>query len=207
MTEYQSTHQRVFHQVELYESTNIRILTLIGVLLYFGISNFGNVGDRYIHTMVNLLFVVVLPFIAVASVAFTGANLVKVMILGDFLKRIENRVNAVLKSEAKRHGFEKDQILSWEYWRVEHGYARGAKSLSQVTFSAFLVVAFIAASIAAVALRLGFILERNPVAYSAYLNASIAMACLFCLVTGYSFVCVSDQRKKSTQAAYKDDAV
>jgi len=87
--------------LELYETTNTRILALIGVLFYYGLTYFQEINDAYIHVIVNLVFIVVIPFIAVASVAFAAANLIKIMIWGDFLKTIENKVNTVLKPEAR----------------------------------------------------------------------------------------------------------
>ena len=55
MIEYQNIHQRVLDQIELYETTNTRILTLIGVLFYFGLTNFSNMSDAYTHVIVNLV--------------------------------------------------------------------------------------------------------------------------------------------------------
>jgi len=74
MIEYQNIHQRVLNQLELYETTNTRILALIGVLFYYGLTYFQEINDAYIHVIVNLVFIVVIPFIAVASVAFAAAK-------------------------------------------------------------------------------------------------------------------------------------
>ena len=112
MVEYQNIHQRVLNQLELYETTNIRILALIGVLFCYGLTYFQETENAYFHMIANLVFIVVIPFVTIASVAFAAANLVKIMIWGDFLKTIENKVNTVLKPEARFFGFDRGQVLS-----------------------------------------------------------------------------------------------
>lgn len=162
MQEHQTAHQRVFNQVKLYESTNIRILMLMGVLLYFGISGFGLLDDRYLFHITNIVFLVIIPFIATASVAITAANLVKIMVLGLFLKSVEDKVNRVLETEAVHFGFAKGQVLDWERWRLEDGYANRRNMMSELTFSAILVVTFFLTSVLAVVLRLQFLFEAAP---------------------------------------------
>lgn len=207
MIEYQNIHQRVLNQLELYETTNIRILALIGVLFYYGLTYFQETGNAYIHVIANLVFIVVIPFVTIASVAFAAANLVKIMIWGDFLKTIENKVNTVLKPEARFFEFDRGQVLSWEYWRVAHGYAGKSNFLSVVTFSGFLVLAFIVAAIASVWLRLKFILENYAASYGLYRGLAIFVAAMFVCVTGLSFVLFKKQRSKSLEGVYDDDKI
>lgn len=207
MIEYQNIHQRVLDQIELYETTNTRILTLIGVLFYFGLTNFSNMSDAYTHVIVNLVHIVVIPFIAIASVAFAAAHLVKVMIWGDFLKTIENKVNVVLRPEARFYGFNRKQVLSWEYWRVAYGYAGRSNFSSAVTFSGFLVVAFILASIASVLFRLHFISSECAGSLPLYRGLALGMLGLFLLVAGGSFFIFYKQWDKSMKGVYNDDAI
>ncbi|MGI6163023.1 MAG: hypothetical protein ACOYEQ_03725 [Bacillota bacterium] len=207
MVEYQNIHQRVLNQLELYETTNIRILALIGVLFCYGLTYFQETENAYFHMIANLVFIVVIPFVTIASVAFAAANLVKIMIWGDFLKTIENKVNTVLKPEARFFGFDRGQVLSWEYWRVAHGYAGKSNFLSVVTFSGFLVLAFIVAAIASVWLRLTFIYENCAASYGIYRGLAIFMAAMFVCVTWLSFVLFEKQRSKSLEGVYDDDKI
>ncbi len=207
LTEYKNIHQRVMNQIESYETTNVRVLTLVGVLLYFGITNFNHTGDSYIFVLVNLVFIIAIPFVALGSVAFTAANLVKIMIWGDFLKRIENKVNKVLRREGQYYGFEKGHIMDWEYWRVEYGYAGSSNYLSAVTFDAFLVLATIMCTIASVLLRLSFIKSAVTDSYSLYLAASIFMLLVFLAGCGVSLVQYRRQNAKSSKDIYDDETV
>jgi uncharacterized membrane protein YjgN (DUF898 family) len=207
LVEYQNIHKRVLDQLNAYETTNTRILALIGVLLYFGLTNFNNTADFYTSAVVNLVFIVVIPFVATASVAFTAANLCKIMIWGDFLKIVENKVNRVLGKEARLYGFERAQVMSWEYWRVQYGYAGKSSFLPAVTFSGFLVVAFIVSSAVSVGLRLRFIAQRCADQYPLYCGLAVFMAVVFLGVSAASSFLVSKQRVKSMNDVYDDDRV
>ena len=207
LTEYKNIHQRVMNQIESYESTNVRVLMLVGVLLYFGITNFNHTGDSYIFILVNLVFIAAIPFVALGSVAFAAANVVKIMIWGDFLKRIENKVNKVLRREGQYYGFEKGHIMDWEYWRVEYGYAGSSNFLSAVTFDAFLVLATILCTIASVLLRLSYIKDVMPDSYPLYRAASIFMLVIFLVGCVISLVLYKRQRVKSSKDIYDDETV
>lgn len=207
LTEYENIHQRVMNQIESYETTNVRLLTLVGVLLYFGVTNFSHTGDSYIFILVNMVFIVAIPFVALSSVAFTAANIVKIMIWGDFLKRIENKVNKVLRREAKYYGFERGHIMDWEYWRVVHGYAGGSNFLSAVTFDAFLVLATILCTIASVLLRLTFIRNSVPESYPLYQSVSVLMLLVFLAGCCVSLVLYRRQSVKSSKDIYDDETV
>jgi hypothetical protein len=207
LVEYQNIHRRVLDQVNGYEATNTRILALIGGLFYFGLTNFQNTADFYTYVAVNLVFIVVIPFVAIASVAFTAANLCKVMIWGDYLKIVENRVNKVLRKEAGLYGFERDQVMSWEYWRVEYGYAGRSGFLPAVTFSGFLVVAFLVSAAASATMRLKFIAQHYAHHYTTYLGLAIFMALVLLGVTAVSIIMVTMQREKSMKDVYDDDRV
>lgn len=79
LAEYKNIHQRVIDQVETYEATNTRILALLGVLFFFGIGQFGETDAGHIFFIVNLVFIVLVPLVSIASVLFAAANLCKVM--------------------------------------------------------------------------------------------------------------------------------
>jgi len=87
--------------------------------------------------------------------------------------------------------------LSWEYWRVAYGYAGKSNFFSVVTFSGFLVLAFIVAAVASLWLRLEFILERCAASYGLYRGVAILMASIFVCVTWLSFALFAKQRSKS----------
>jgi len=207
LAEYKNIHQRVIDQVETYEATNIRILALLGVLFFFGIEQFGETDTGYIFFIVNLVFIVLVPLVSIASVLFAAANLCKVMTWGDFLKRVENRVNAVLSREARHYGFDRDQVMSWEYWRVAHGYAGKGNVFSVVTLSAFLVVVFVLSSVVSIFLRLDFIQGMAIVWYPFWQKAAVGVALVFLATLWYSQAQVMSHRMKSLKGACDDETV
>ena len=207
LKEYENIHHRVLDQIQLYEATNIRILTLLGVLFFFGLTNFGELDAGYIFFVVNIVFIVLVPLLSIASLLFAAANLVKIMIWGDFLKRVENKVNAVLASEARFFGFDRGQVMSWEYWRVTCGYAGKSNLFSIVTFSVFLVVVFVLSSVVSVLLRLHFVQGMAIVWYPFWLNVAIGVSVVFVATAWYSWTRYSAQRAKSVKGACDDAAI
>jgi hypothetical protein len=206
LAEYKNIHQRVMNQIESYETANVRLLTLVGVLLYFGITNF-NHTDLYVFTLVNMVFIVAIPFLALGSVAFTAANLVKIMIWGDFLKRVENKVNKVLRREGQFYGFERNHIMDWEYWRVVYGYAGSSNLFSAVTFDGFLVLATVISTVTSVLLRLNFIRNDVPESYLLYRAVSLFMLAIFLVGCCVCLVLFRRQRVKSSKDVYDDETV
>ncbi len=204
LTEYENIHRRVLDQVQLYETTNTKILALLGVLFYFGISEFSET-DGFMLFIVNVVFLVVVPAVSFASVLFAGANLAKVMVWGDFLKIVENKVNKVLGEEAQSYGFTGRRVLCWEHWRVNCGYAGKQNAWSMVTFSGLLVVAFLLSSVVSVGIRLLFIHERYPSHFDLWVGAEILMAIVFALVISRYAVLFKEKRAESMKAA-NDDA-
>lgn len=204
LTEYRNIHQRVLDQIQLYETTNIRILALLGVLFYFGIRYLNETADFYIFTIVNAVFIVLVPAIAFASVLFTGANLAKIMVWGDFLKTVENKVNRMLKPEAKLYEFPGERVMSWEFWRVEYGYAGGRDRWSIVTFSGLLVVAFLASAVASVYLRLQFIHEHYDGFHSIWGTWAIVIVVIFAVATVHYARLFIKKRAESLETARND---
>jgi hypothetical protein len=207
LAEYKNIHQRVIDQVETYEGTNIRILALLGVLFFFAIENFQETEAGFMFFIVNLVLIVLIPLVAIASVLFAAANLCKVMIWGDFLKRVENRVNKVLANEARCYGFERGQVMSWEYWRVAYGYAGKSGVFSVVTFSAFLVVVFVLSSVASVFIRLGFIQGMAIVWYPFWQKVAIGVGLVFAATVWYSASQVQSHRARSMKGACDDATI
>lgn len=204
LAEYRNIHQRVLDQVQLYETTNTRILALLGVLFAFGISKFGETADVYVLTIVNAVFVVVVPLISLASVLFTGANLGKIMVWGDFLVTVEDKINLVLERAGKSCGISDGKVMSWELWRVQDGYADGSSHWSIVTFSGMLVVAFFASAVASVIFRLHFIRAQCSAYYSSWVHIAAGMSVLFCSFTVLYVVLYSRKRKVSLEIAKRE---
>lgn len=200
-------HQRVVDQVQLYETTNTRILALLGVLFCFGIANANEVDDGFVFFIVNVVFVVLVPAIAFASVLFTGANLGKIMIWGDFLKIVENKVNKVLKEEALSYGFSDGRVMSWEFWRVDRGYAGTHDHWSMVTFSGMLVIAFILSAIASVIIRLRLLFERCTEHFRPWLSTVIVMAIVFGVLAVYYVQLFLRKRAESLRNAKNDNVL
>ena len=159
MTEYKNIHERVFRQIEQYESTNVQTLMLVGVLLFFGITNYeSDVSD--ITFFVNCVFIIALPVISLCTIILSVTHLVKIMILGDFLKIIENKVNKILGEHASQYQFG-GRVLSWEWWRIKAGYARkGPKGVfAVISFDLIIIILILAVTIVAVYTRENYIQE------------------------------------------------
>ena len=207
MNEYQLIHSRVFKQIAQYEDTNVKILMLLGVLLLFGISNFTNT-EYYLFLYVNITFVIGLPIIAICSILLAVADLVKVMILGDYLIVIEDKVNNVLESSTKEYSFPRGHLLDWEYWRVTHGYAKGLGSLSEISFSVIIVVLTVFVSFLAAITRTCYI--WNKVGYSYFiffLISLIVISIVFILALILSVIIVSKRRKETKNNVKKKDEI
>lgn len=116
-------------------------------------------------------------------------------------------MNVVLSPEARHYGFDRDQVMSWEYWRVAHGYAGRGSVFSVVTFSAFLVVVFILSSVVSIFLRLDFIKGMAIVWYPFWQKASVGVALVFVATVWYSRAQVMSHRMESLKGACDDETV
>jgi len=134
---------------------------LVGVLLFFGITNYSS-EDSYISLFVNLTFIVALPVISLCAILLGVTHLIKVMILGDFLKIVENKVNKVLEDQSVKYGFG-GRVLSWEWWRVKDGYAKkGLKGVfSVISFDIIIIILIITITIISFFIRQNYILSIN----------------------------------------------
>lgn len=191
LAEYNIVHERVLRQVTLYEETNVKILMLIGVLIFFGITNF-RTKDYYIGIFVNTAFLVALPFIAICSVLLSLADLVKVMVLGDYLKIIEDKINKVLIHEATELKFCRGRVMDWEYWRIKHGHAKGFGALSEISFSLIIVLLSIFVACFCVSIRMQYIqtVLNDMHVYQLYYNVLVGfgiamLAALLIFVIGF----------------------
>lgn len=205
LAEYRNIHQRVLDQVQLYETNNTRVLALLGVLFYFGLKNLVETPDGYTFFIVNAVFIVLVPAIALASVLYTGANLAKIMVWGDFLKTIENKVNRVLKNEARFYEFTGGRVMSWEFWRAKHGYAGTHDRWTIVTFSGLLVIIFLASAVVSVIVRLRFLYERCSEHFPSWAIATVVVIIAFLAVATYYYLLFRRKQAESLRAA-EDDA-
>lgn len=199
-TEYENMHARVFHQVDSYNSNNVKILMLVGVLLYFGITFFYKTEPQY-ALFVDLVFILVLPFFASCAIALAAANLCKIMILGDYLMVIETKVNKVFKEEAEKYGFEGNQeyVLGWEYWRVKYGNAQKGNAFAEVSFTFIIIFVDIVVSILCAIIRLDYIRTTigNPDIFIRGVCFIASAAVVFLLVCGWSAYQILCRRKNA----------
>ena len=203
LTEYKNIHQRVFNQVAQYEQTNVKILMLVGVLVFFGLSNYSS-KDSTITLYVDCTFIIALPLIAISMVLLSLADLVKVMILGDYLKIIENKVNTVLGEEAKTFQIEKQKVLNWEWWRIEHGHVRkGLGASSEISFSLIIVILVIILSVFSSIIRLKYIrntmYDSNPGYYCMFFLLYGILVLVFVGVGICSIRIFKDRRNKTRE--------
>ncbi len=208
MAEYTNIHTRVFREMDIYESTTVKIFMLMGVLFYFGIINFTHLEKKIIDScvtfIVNLIFIGLIPFITIASVAVTAAHTVKIMIMGDYLKLIENKVNKVLASEAEIFEFPKKHVLGWEYWRVEYGNANKSNIWSEITLSGFLIIAFNIAMLLSLYIRLQYLEIHHAGENLGWWLLSVILFLFLIAVWFYFLRKVSKWRQKNIKYANKD---
>lgn len=201
MAEYNNIHGRVLRQSDSHESTIIKILMLIGVLFYFGIKEF-HIENPFIA---NFIFISLIPLITIASVVITAANAVKVMILGDYLKLIENKVNKVLADEAEYFNFPKKHVLGWEYWRVRHGNMNKNNAWSEITLSFFLVITFNIAMIICYCMRMQYLCTYNAGKNLGWWILSFIELLLLIGSYTYSYRKVVSWQQKNKEYADNDD--
>ncbi len=203
--EYQVTHNRVFKQISQYEDINVKILMLVGVLLFFGISFFST-NDSYINIFVNATFIIALPIIAICSVLLALADLVKVMILGDYLKIIENKIDTIFEEQARGFDFPRGRVLDWEYWRVHYGHAHGIGILSEISFSMIVVILIVFVSFYSALIRLNYI--RNTILsskqYPFFNTAFILLVVLFALCLFLSIIGFAIRRRNTLKNSEND---
>jgi len=156
--------------------------------------------------IVDIVLFIALPIIAICSILLGISNLVKVMILGDYLKIIENKINLCLSTQACRFKFPRNRVLDWEYWRFNHGYAHGIAIISEISFSFIIVTLIVLTCIATAVIRLKYIYETfgNGSRYLSCLNFSIVFFFLFILTMGISVVIIK-KRRSLTKANVKND--
>lgn len=161
LVEYQNIHERVFRQIEQYEQTNVQTLMLVGVLLAFAITNFSETNDVNISLFVNFAIIIALPVISLCTIILSVTHLIKIMILGDYLMIIENKVNTVLKKRAEKLGFG-ERVLAWEWWRIRDGYAKKGLNgvFSIISFDLIIIILIVAVTIVSVIIREKFIIKN-----------------------------------------------
>ena len=205
IAEYQNVHERVFRQISQYEENNVKTLMLVGVLLFFGITNY-DTGNSYISLFVDGVFFGALPVIAICSALLGVADLVKVMILGDYLKIIENKINDSLSDEVDFFNFPRNRILDWEYWRLNFGYAKNTSAIAEISFSFIVVVLIVLVSVFTAIVRLLYIHSTfgSSYRYKLCFFSSLVFSVLFVLTLGISVI-VLTKRRKITKANVNND--
>lgn len=212
LAEYQNIHARVSKQISQYDDTNVKMLMLVGVLMWFGISmwfgkdQFGEESNLYLSHFIDIIFFLALPAIAVSAIILSIADLVKVMILGDYLKVIEDKINAVLKDQAVALGFSRGRVMDWEYWRLKHGHVKGKESLSEISFSFIIVTLIVLTAIFSAIIRLHF-LRENAVydgEHRLCLILMIVFLVIFIAVLAISVVIYASRRKKTAENVKQD---
>ncbi len=207
LAEYNIVHERVLQQVSQYQTTNIKILMLVGVLVYFGITNF-SAGERFNIVFVNVVFLIALPLISICSVLFSFAHLTKVMILGDYLKTVEDKINKTLAQQAEKICFPRGKVMDWEYWRVKHGHAKGGIGiLSEISFSLIVVLLTVIVSFFSGYERLKYIriILVNSKMYHDYRFIIILFVALLIVVLIISLIVFAKRRHKTLENVQKQE--
>ena len=164
IAEYENMHSRVFQQMASFESSNVKILMLYGVLLYFGVSNYTDPAP-YLQTFVDIIFFVLYPVLLAGVAALTVANMGKIMILGDYLMIIENKINKAYADEALLCGFRKDHfeyVMGWEYWRLKYGNNKKGNAYTEATLGMAIIILEVAATVICAVIRMKYLRGSVP---------------------------------------------
>ncbi len=165
IAEYENMHNRVFQQMASYESANVKMLMLYGVLLWFSISYYDKVDISYLQLFVDMIFFVLFPVLLGCAVALTVANMGKIMILGDYLMIIENKINKAFSAEAERFGFHQEHfeyVLGWEYWRLKCGNNKKGNGFTEATLSVAIILLEVLVTVFCAGIRMHYLRESLP---------------------------------------------
>ena len=164
IAEYENMHSRVFQQMASFESSNVKILMLYGVLMWFAFSYYDS-PTPYMQTYVDIIFFALYPVLLAGVAALTVANMGKIMILGDYLMIIENKINKAYADEAALSGFRKDRfefVMGWEYWRLKYGNNKKGNAYTEATLGMAIIILEIAATIVCAVIRMNYLHNNQP---------------------------------------------
>ena len=164
IAEYENMHSRVFQQMASFESANVKVLMLYGVLMWFAVSSY-SAPEPYLQTFVDIIFFVLYPVLLAAVVALAVANMGKIMILGDYLMIIENKINKAYAGEAELCGFRRDRfefVLGWEYWRLKYGNNKKGNGYTEATLGMAIIIIELAATVICAAVRMRYLRDSLP---------------------------------------------
>ena len=162
IAEYENMHSRVFQQMASFESANVKTLMLYGVLLTFAISYYSST-EYYLQSFVDIIFFLVYPVLLAGVAALTVANMGKIMILGDYLMIIENKINKAYAREAELCGFNKENfefVMGWEYWRLKFGNNKKGNAYTEATLGVIIIVLEIVVTVICAFTRMKYLQEN-----------------------------------------------
>ena len=142
--------------------------------------------------------------IAICTLLVGAGHLVKMIILGDYLMIIENKVNTVLKAETKKYGFG-GRVLAWEWWRIKEGYARkGTGVFSVISFSVIILVLISFVSLLCAFFRWKFIRTTNS---RIWLILLITVGVLWVVILVHSLMVIASKREMSREHYERSDVL
>lgn len=199
MVEYLNIHERVFYSIKKFEGSNVKVLTVMGIVLYYCFQNM-ETTVRAIALSVDLAFFFVMPILSLTALAMANSHMHEVIYFGNYLKIIENKVNVILSDEVAPFHFERNRLIDWEYWRRFRGYQREGKVIVNITFGIFSTTLVLMLYIVAVGVRLFSYYSTNYEAFRLWLSISVGIFLLMVLYICVSAIRISERRKK--QAKY-----
>jgi len=206
MMEYQNIHQRVFNQIKQNDENNVKILTLMGILIFFGMQNYG-ATENSIDILINILFIFILPLISTITLLLAAAHMSKGLIFADYLKIIENKINTVLESEAKKFGFHRSSVLDWEYWRYKKGHMNKKTLLSDIAFTTVVLISVILIYLIISTFRLSYIYNTLSITFIYYFIGAILMLVGQIIVVTRVFVKLLKKRKEQMKTMKLKDII
>lgn len=201
MVEYKNIHERVFYSIKKFEASNIKVLSVMGVVLVFCFQNL-EAKLKEVVLSVDVSFFIVMPILCFTALAMANSHMHEVIYFGNYLKIIENKVNIILKDDIKPFGFEKSRLIDWEYWRRFHGYQREGDVIVNITFGVFSTSLVFVLYVASVVIRLISYHSSNYDAFSIWLSISLA---IFVMMIYYILVSANKviKRRKRQAICYK----
>ena len=175
IAEYENMHSRVFQQMASFESANVKTLMLYGVLLTFAISYYG-ATEAYLQSFVDIIFFLVYPVLLAGVAALTVANMGKIMILGDYLMIIENKINKAYAGEAELCGFSKENfefVMGWEYWRLKFGNNKKGNAYTEATLGVIIIVLEIVVTVICAITRMKYL--QDNLSYNQMHNPAVPL--------------------------------
>lgn len=205
MIEYKNIHDRVFYSIKKFEDSNIKLLAVMGTLLFFCFKEFQSqvIG---IGLAIDIAFFIAMPVLCFTALAMANSHMNEVIFFGNYLKIIENKVNLIVSDDIKELHFPNDSLIDWEFWRRFYGYQRKGKVMVNITFGVFSTSLVIALYLLSILIRLVYYYSSNVENFWIWIIVSSAILLLllvYIIISAYKIM----RRRREQETCYKEKVV